>query len=443
MRYVVLEAPIAAQRQAVLETGVHWAQFGSSLLVWADSMDWPRFSHHLKSRFDRATLHLVKQHGGAFQQTHPNANIVFQRGRHLVLDAQPDQLAHYQDPDGLCWEISPLLTNTVITERSFAPAQVRDPWVQNLVQAVSANAFETSVQFLTQLPTRHSLSPGFLTAANWAKNQMQNLGYITQLVPITLPGGSSFNVVADRAGSGSNRSLVLVTAHLDSINLAGGPTAVAPGADDNASGAAGLLEMARVLSIPTSHDLRLVLFGGEEQGLHGSRQYVQNLPHNDRARIRGVINMDMIGIRNTDAPTVLLEGATVSQALMNILASAATTYTGLQVETSLNPFASDHVPFITAGIPAVLTIEGADSANQQIHSANDTLDRINVGYALEILCMNTATAATLLMPVASQQIPLASGKPVVSWGPNRLDVFAIGTDGAMYHRWWNGSTWEP
>jgi Zn-dependent M28 family amino/carboxypeptidase len=236
---------------------------------------------------------------------------------------------------------------------------------------------------------------------------------------------------------------VLVTAHLDSINLAGGPTAVAPGADDNASGAAGLLEMARVLSIPTSHDLRLVLFGGEEQGLHGSRQYVQNLPHNDRARIRGVINMDMIGIRNTDAPTVLLEGATVSQALMNILASAATTYTGLQVETSLNPFASDHVPFITAGIPAVLTIEGADSANQQIHSANDTLDRINVGYALEILCMNTATAATLLMPVASQQIPLASGKPVVSWGPNRLDVFAIGTDGAMYHRWWNGSTWEP
>jgi hypothetical protein len=39
MRYVVLEAQTAAQRQAVLETGVHWAQFGSSLLVWAASMD--------------------------------------------------------------------------------------------------------------------------------------------------------------------------------------------------------------------------------------------------------------------------------------------------------------------------------------------------------------------------------------------------------------------
>jgi hypothetical protein len=38
--------------------------------------------------------------------------------------------------------------------------------------------------------------------------------------------------------------------------------------------------------------------------------------------------------------------------------------------------------------------------------------------------------------------PPTSG-PVVSWGPNRLDTFVIGTDSALYHKWWNGSSWGP
>jgi Zn-dependent M28 family amino/carboxypeptidase len=72
------------------------------------------------------------------------------------------------------------------------------------------------------------------------------------------------------------------------------------------------------------------------------------------------------------------------------LATAAEIYTELEVETSLNPFASDHVPFIKAGLPAVLTIEGGDSTNNAIHSGNDTLDRINYKFMLEILRMNLA-----------------------------------------------------
>ena len=50
----------------------------------------------------------------------------------------------------------------------------------------------------------------------------------------------------------------------------------------------------------------------------------------------------------------------MSQALMNDLTDAAHDYTSLAVQTSLNPFASDHVPFINASLPALLTIEGAD-----------------------------------------------------------------------------------
>jgi Zn-dependent M28 family amino/carboxypeptidase len=106
--------------------------------------------------------------------------------------------------------------------------------------------------------------------------------------------------------------------------------------------------------------------------------------------------MDMIGSFNSDKRSVLLEGAPLSQTLINNFSQAASTYTQLSVETSLNPFASDHVPFINAQIPAVLTIEGADNTNDNIHSAKDTLDKIDYEIAVEILRMNVAFVATEL-----------------------------------------------
>jgi Zn-dependent M28 family amino/carboxypeptidase len=116
-----------------------------------------------------------------------------------------------------------------------------------------------------------------------------------------------------------------------------------------------------------------------------------------RAKVRAVVHMDMIASLNSASPTVLLEGAAVSQRIIDGLAAAASTYTGLMVQTSLNPFNSDHVPFIQKGVPAVLTIEGTDDANHAIHSARDTLDRLNFDLALEILRMNTAFVAETLV----------------------------------------------
>ena len=77
------------------------------------------------------------------------------------------------------------------------------------------------------------------------------------------------------------------------------------------------------------------------------------------------------------------------------LASAAAAYTGLEVQVSLSPYASDHVPFLDAGLPAVLTIEGADGANTAVHTAGDTVDRVDVDLAAEIVRMNVAYFASL------------------------------------------------
>ena len=146
--------------------------------------------------------------------------------------------------------------------------------------------------------------------------------------------------------------------------------------------------------VPIGHDLRLILFGGEEQGLFGSKHYLAQLPAQERQHITSVVNMDMIAVANTQRPSVLLEGGDrVSRPMIGELASAAHTYTQLTVDTSFRPHDSDHVPFIDAGVPAALTIEGNDEGNENVHSANDTLSHINYDLAMEILRMNTAFVA--------------------------------------------------
>jgi Zn-dependent M28 family amino/carboxypeptidase len=163
-----------------------------------------------------------------------------------------------------------------------------------------------------------------------------------------------------------------------------------------------VLQIARSLrDHANADDLRFILFGGEEQGLFGSKQYVAGLSTAESGRVRAVVNMDMIGCLNRAPATVLIEGAAVSQTVINGLAESAGTYTGLSVETSLDPFASDHVPFIQANLPAVLTIEGADQSNPNDHTSNDVLANVNYDIALEILRMNLAFVALTVGKVES------------------------------------------
>lgn len=257
-------------------------------------------------------------------------------------------------------------------------------------------------------PTRHSFSQSYRDAARKAGERLAALGYATREEPVSFGGRHTLNVIADKPGTApaTERRLVYVMAHLDSINEAGGVNAPAPGADDNASGAAGVLEIARVLATTaTQHDLRLVTFGGEEQGLHGSRIHVAGLAQAERTRIIMAVNMDMIGRLNTAAPSVLLEGAAVSQHVIDALAQAAHQTSDLEVFTSLEPFASDHVSFIDAGLPAVLTIEGEDQLNTDEHTPRDTTAGLDLSVAVSILRMNARAVATALGLQSDGSVP--------------------------------------
>ncbi len=354
----------------------------------------------IEHRVSRANLHLVLQKGRNFQVEHPDVHVVVDKGRYLVVDVPPrdaERLAGKAEP---CYEIRPLAPDSVVFESlgRQAPRGAPVGWIRELVDSLSETNYRDTLGHLVSYHDRHSTNSSYLEAAEWARAEFETFGYAAELVPISVNGGQSYNVVAGRPeASAEGSGVMLLVAHLDSINQRLGPDGLAPGADDNGSGSAGVLELARVLGNHRSpHDLRLILFGGEEQGLFGSRQYVEAMPPEERARLRAVINMDMIGTLNAPERGVLLEGAETSEPLVRELADAAATYTALEVQTAFEPWGSDHLPFIEAGLPAVLTIEGTDDANPHDHTENDTLDHIDYRLAMEILGMNLAVAAAQL-----------------------------------------------
>lgn len=394
---------LRALTAAAADAGAAWTRLGDTLLVTGAPAQLERTAAG-RAPAERigvpaARLHLVIQNGRQFQQAHPAVPVLVDRGRYLVVDLDPAEAGRFVEPSERhlpCFGVRPLPADTVVFEqRPPAPARARA--ATEPMAAVSHDAFAADLRMLAGLRTRHSSSTEFRTALDRAEGVLSGLGFATRTQTVALHGGGTQNLIAERTGHGGDGRAVLVTAHLDSINVRDGATAPAPGADDNGSGAAGVLAVARALrDHPGARDLRLILFGGEEQGLFGSRHYVAELDQAARDRIYSVVNMDMIACRNTPAPTVLLEGAAASQTVLEELAAAAQAHTGLAVQTSLMPFNSDHVPFLDAGIPAVLTIEGADGANDRIHTAGDTLEHIDHDLALEILRMNVAYLVQVL-----------------------------------------------
>ena len=335
-------------------------------------------------------LHLVVQVGNRFQAEHPDVPVLYSNGRYLLVEMSPEEVATRSR--SACYAVQPVsLPQVVYDERARGAGRARArQGVQDVLDLVSPSRLLSSVERLAAVHTRESTSDGFREAADGAKTALEEVGCDVRLQEVAVGAKRSLNVVADRRGSGpSPRGTVVVTAHLDSVNH-DNPSGAAPGADDNASGAAGVLEIATCLAgHGHAQDLRFILFGGEEQGLFGSLAHVAGLGSGHG--VRTVVNMDMIATINTaTGPTVLIEGGAISQTLIDDLAAAAETYTGLAVQTSLHFANSDHVPFIRAGIPAVLLIEGNDSANTHVHTARDTVDRLNVDFMAEIVRMHLA-----------------------------------------------------
>lgn len=193
----------------------------------------------------------------------------------------------------------------------------------------------------------------------------------------------SCNVYAVKEGI--SEETILVEAHLDSVGRPGA------GADDNASGIAGLLLMAQeIAKVNTQKSFIFFATNGEEKGLLGSKHYVKVLERSGQLqKIKFVINMDMIGYNKNGL--VDLETNKEFEDEAKFMAKLTSTYTSLTPNITIPAWGSDHVPFLNKGIPSVLTIEHWKTKTPCYHSACDKPDHLNYEYAAEIIKLNLAT----------------------------------------------------
>ena len=262
----------------------------------------------------------------------------------------------------------------------------------------SAQRMEQDVAYLTrpELDGRGIDTPGIEKAATYIARQFKAAGlqpggddssyFQTWSQTITANGITKTvtlkNVIAILPGTDStwqNQS-VIVSAHYDHLGY-GWPDAhkqfqgqLHPGADDNASGVAVLLELARVLG-KTEKPRRTVIFiafTAEEAGLLGSQYYVQHAKRYPIHKIMGVINLDTVG-RLFQNKLLVIHATTAREWPFIFNGISYVTGVPLQIVTQ-NLDASDQVSFIEAGVPAVQLFSGA---HLDYHRPSDTPDKLD------------------------------------------------------------------
>ncbi|SDI71458.1 M28 family peptidase [Natribacillus halophilus] len=219
-------------------------------------------------------------------------------------------------------------------------------------------------------------------AADYIYDEFESLGYETSTHEFEIADGDeSQNVIAVREAEGvEDPEIVYLTAHYDSVPES-------PGANDNASGTASLLEHARVMQdMPTDKEIRFVALGAEEIGLVGSDEYVDELSEDEIDRSEATYNLDMVG---TDwDPASQLHISTVDGESNTVweTADAAAENVGFdEDEWTLHQLGrSDHVPFHEAGIDAALFIwmepdtePGGADLEPWYHTPEDTIDKVS------------------------------------------------------------------
>ena len=271
-----------------------------------------------------------------------------------------------------------------IGSRGFAADASAVIAAMNSITAEEAQSF-INVLADDSLEGREAGSRGGRAAGNYLAQQFQKLG-----LKGAAAGGGYFqpfnnslrNILASIEGSDPElkKQYVLVTAHYDHIgygnrsNALGGIGQIHNGADDNASGDAGILETAEAFSHLPQAPKRTVIFAlwdGEEEGLYGSKYWIEH-PTVPLASVAAVINVDMIGRLRSNR--VIVYGARTSFGWRQLL-SRDNESTGLMLDFDWTMKAdSDHHPFFAAGVPVVMLHTGL---HDDYHRPSDKAEKIN------------------------------------------------------------------
>ncbi len=259
------------------------------------------------------------------------------------------------------------------------------------------------------IASRHYAQPGNNMAIAYIKQKLDSYGLTTTIQPFTSTGNNGNNVYGVKTGTLYPNKKYIICAHMDDMPSG----TLAPGADDNASGTAAVIETARLLkNYESPYTLVFALWDEEERGLYGSAYYATQA-FNAGDSILGVINLDMIAYdSNSDnVCDINVRNYGNSLTLSSKMVQCNTDYNIGLSTTIRNPgtTSSDHASFWNRNYGAILLIESNNDFHAAYHTINDNLSYYNIPYFVKMTKLAIATFCSLIQ-VQSLPVELASFK---------------------------------
>ena len=277
--------------------------------------------------------------------------------------------------------------------------------LDSLISGISSDSLYNTVAILSgELPyesgsyahTRLMVRTWLDSAAVYLEDKLKTFGLDSvYMQPFSVNSYNVKNIVGYKKGSMPSNKCVVIGAHYDDYSS---NFDIAPGADDNATGSAGVVEAARVLSgFDSEYDIYFVLFTGEEYGLYGSEYFVYDYLLPESIECIGMVNFDMIGYDPGGQNNVDMYGVSASAPLKNLFRDIADTLTPLNTVMLGSSSGSDHYYFETAGFKACFAIE--NNFSPVYHTTKDSIALLNFEYVKNVVRAGTATLVQIaLMP---------------------------------------------
>ncbi len=265
-----------------------------------------------------------------------------------------------------------------------ANAQVFNPYYNGIVENVSASNILDDLTTFVDFGVKEPGTSEIEDAKNWIIERYQSLGYTAiQTQAFNVFGQSTSNIIVTKTGSVYPNTFLIIDGHYDTVN--------GPGANDNGSGTALILELARLLKdVDTEYSVKFIHFSGEEDGLIGSEYYVNNTVIPENLDIKLVLNIDEVGgVAGMNNNTITCERDESSPNSNNAASAQATQemancfalYSNLQTQISY-AYGSDYMPFENNG--EIITGLYETNESPYTHSPNDTMENMDPGYVYEV-----------------------------------------------------------
>ncbi|MCU0456185.1 MAG: M20/M25/M40 family metallo-hydrolase [Bacteroidales bacterium] len=301
--------------------------------------------------------------------------------------------------------VSILLLALTTCKKEDNAEELRLAKINTLIGDISADSIKNHVEWLENMGSRFCFSDNHLEVAEKIRKKFVAMGYpdavLDPFIAVktfrnVMYEQTQYKVIATLEGTDHPDSACVVGAHYDNI-LSTSDLTIVPGANDNASGTAAVLEIARVMKLnnykPQS-TIVFIAFAAEEIGLYGSKNFAGN-PNEFGGKIRFMLNSDMIAYETSSSSSnwqINIMDYSNSGALRHEAEKMCTDHTLLGYFTNnSNNTRSDSYPFYTNGYKALFFFSGDSDPNY--HSLNDVSENCNFPYCAEVVKLQCALLA--------------------------------------------------